>query len=75
MHSKSYTPCRLDCETGYLVKSPCRECREHYRFPLCLRACDILDRIQSHLAHTVMTTRSYSSLESFTINLESRTRK
>ncbi len=72
---KCYLPSKLDFEVGYLVKSPCKECWAHHRFPVCLQTCELLDQVQSLLARTVLTTRSFSSKESFAIHLESRSKK
>lgn len=55
---------RFDFEIGYLIKSPCRECMERYRFPLCSDNCDILDEIHSVMASSVSCSRSYLSMDS-----------
>lgn len=70
VYRNTYHRKMLDFEIGYLVKSPCKGCPDRYRFPACTAACDVLDRIQSVLAQTVSSTRSYSDMESFSINLE-----
>ena len=69
---KYYTPSTLDFEVGHLVRSPCRGCWQYHRFPVCFQACSLLDAIQTTLARTVLTTRSYSNLESFAVHLERR---
>lgn len=53
----------FDFEIGYLIKSPCRECLEHGRFPACMHDCEILDRVQRILSETVSCTRLKSSME------------
>ncbi|MEJ2039113.1 MAG: hypothetical protein P8X55_09295 [Desulfosarcinaceae bacterium] len=72
---RRYAPSKLDYDVGYLVKSPCRECREHHRFPECFPACGLMDEVQTLLAQTIVTTRSFSSREVFAIHLERRPKK
>ena len=72
---KRYRKSRFDFEIGYLIKSPCRECRQQDELPACTRTCERLDHVQSILAHSVLSTRSYSSLEAFAVHLEGRQKK
>jgi hypothetical protein len=55
---------RFDFDIGYLVKSPCRECIDHYQFPDCMDRCLPLDKIRTVLANSVSCSRTYSSMES-----------
>jgi hypothetical protein len=58
---------RFDFDIGYLVKSPCRECADRYRFPDCMDGCLSLDKIRTVLANSISCSRSYSSTESHAI--------
>ncbi len=66
---------RFDFDVGYLVKSPCRDCENRPAFPDCWEQCEILDGIRETLRGAVSSTRGFSSLESFSIFLESGERK
>lgn len=66
---------RFDFDIGHLVKSPCRECIDRHRFPDCMETCLPLDRIHTVLANSVRCSRSYASMESHAIFLESREEK
>lgn len=72
---KSYSKRVLDYEVGHLVKSPCRDCATRHRFPGCTSTCNILDRIQTHLAQSISSSRSFSALEPFLILLDERQSK
>ena len=66
---------RFDFDIGHLVKSPCRECRDRPRLPLCAGDCGLLDRIQTRLARGISTTHTHSPLEPFAVYLESAQKK
>jgi len=48
---------RFDFEVGYLIKSPCRECRNDSRLPGCADDCVVLEEIQTILAESISCTR------------------
>ena len=48
---------RFDFEVGYLIKSPCRECRSCSRLPGCTDDCVTLEKIQTVLAESISCTR------------------
>jgi len=50
---------RFDFEVGYLIKSPCRECRDDGCLPGCADNCVILEKIQTILAESVSCTRRF----------------
>jgi hypothetical protein len=59
---------KFDCDAGYLVKSPCRDCGTYGMFPDCMDRCVILDLVQTLLSDgRVATTRQISALESYTV--------
>ncbi len=60
----------FDFDTGYLVKSPCRGCVSHHRFPDCMEGCELLERVQSVLSDSISSACSYSAVESFTVPLQ-----
>jgi len=47
---------RFDFEVGYLIKSPCRECRNDSRLPGCADDCVVLEKIQTNLAESISCT-------------------
>lgn len=61
---------RFDFEVGHLKKSPCKGCFHHFQFPVCLDECAILDRIQTKLSRTVLTSCNHSPAETFAIQIE-----
>lgn len=65
-----YDPRRFDFEIGHLKKSPCRECHCHLLFPDCFDGCTLLDRIQTTLARTVLTSCNHSPVDTFAIHIE-----
>jgi hypothetical protein len=66
---------RFDFEIGYLVKSPCKNCKMRHRFPDCIDECEVLDKIQTLMSGAVSSTRAFSDLESFAISSEDMRRK
>lgn len=50
---------RFDFEVGYLIKSPCRECRDGNRLPGCADDCVVLEKIQTLLAEGISCTRRF----------------
>ncbi|PID40932.1 MAG: hypothetical protein CR984_00680 [Proteobacteria bacterium] len=58
---------RFDFDIGYLIKSPCRECTDHYLFPGCMDSCLSLDRVRTVLANSVSCSRTCASVESHAI--------
>ena len=60
----------FDFEIGHLQKSPCRECFDYFSFPTCMETCILLDRIQTHLARTVLTSCNRSPAEDFAVHIE-----
>jgi hypothetical protein len=65
-----YADNQFDFDIGHLQKSPCRECYRSSLFPSCFDDCDLLDRIQTTLARSVLTSRDHSPAESFAIHIE-----
>jgi hypothetical protein len=60
----------LDYEIGHLIKSPCKNCPVQHRFPGCMGACGILDRIQTHLAQSISTTRAFAPWEAHKVLMD-----
>lgn len=48
----------FDFEIGYLVKSPCLDCKNRSKLPKCHTGCQILDKIQNRLARGISTQAS-----------------
>jgi hypothetical protein len=64
--------CRYDFEIGYLVKSPCRNCKKKSEFPRCLDSCEIIDALQKKLAGGVSCRQNPSVLEPYTLSVNDR---
>lgn len=47
----------FDFEVGYLIKSPCKDCRHYGIFPQCMAECTLLDKIQDMLSAVVSNSR------------------
>ena len=60
----------FDFDVGYLVKSPCKGCISHRKFPECMDGCELLDRVQSALSDSISSVHSFSAVESFDVPLE-----
>jgi hypothetical protein len=69
---KPYFKRKFDFEIGHLIKSPCKDCFTRHQFPRCIQACAILDSIQTHLAQGISSTRNYSALDSFHLQIDRR---
>jgi hypothetical protein len=59
--------CRFDFEVGWLVRSPCRDCREKSNLPRCADACATLDTIQRTLSKGISSSRDCALQESYTV--------
>lgn len=56
--NKNFIKHKFDFETGYLTKSPCRECDTRMNFPGCLDSCELLQKIHSKLINVISSARS-----------------
>lgn len=72
---RSHPKKRFDFELGYLVKSPCKSCVYRSSIPDCMDRCQVLDRVQTTLARSVVTTCRFSQLEPYSVLLEDRAKK
>jgi len=59
INTKKVLKYRFDFEIGYLIKSPCRECRSGRRLPGCAKDCVLLKEIQTILAESISCTRRF----------------
>jgi hypothetical protein len=66
---------RYDFEVGYLVKSPCRECKNRPSLPGCADTCPILDAIHEILIGCVPSSKNVSALEDYALSQEGRGKK
>ena len=48
---------KFDFEIGYLVKSPCKDCNKREKFPECIDACQLIDKIHEIMAESISCTR------------------
>jgi hypothetical protein len=72
---RSHPKKRFDFELGYLIKSPCKSCVYRPSIPDCIDRCQIMDRVQTTLAQSVVTTCRFSPLEPYSVLLEDRQKK
>lgn len=61
---------KFDYDSGYLVKSPCRNCGSYAAFPDCMDRCALLDRVQNALCDSLSSVHNYSAAESYCLPLE-----
>jgi len=59
---------KLDCYTGHLKKSPCRDCKLKKNLPSCANDCKILSQLQTDLVGIISCSNNYSELESFSLS-------
>ncbi len=72
---RSHPKKRFDFELGYLIESPCKSCVYRTSIPDCIDHCRILDRVQTTLAQSIVTTCKFSALEPYSVLLEDRQKK
>ena len=68
-HSKAFSQ-KFDYDSGYLVKSPCRNCGSYAAFPECMDRCALLDRVQNALCDSLSSVNNYSASESYCLPLD-----
>nr|CBX28636.1 unknown protein [uncultured Desulfobacterium sp.] len=57
----------LDCYTGHLKKSPCRDCESKNNLPDCFDDCKTLKQLQQNIAGIISCSNSYSELDTFSM--------
>ena len=63
MLEKSDENQNFDFNIGYLVKSPCRDCRTQANLPDCSTNCAILHKVQAILADSISSANNFSVAE------------
>jgi len=63
MAVKSIRGERFDIGSGYIKKSPCRNCLQKKRLPECSNNCGTLNKIQKLLAGTISCSNTLSEYE------------
>lgn len=66
---------KFDFDIGYLIKSPCKGCKNRNHFPSCADDCEMLDKIQRRLIGCVSSTRSYSAIDTYALSDQGWTSK
>lgn len=61
---------KLECQIGYVKKSPCRDCRLKMKLPDCSNNCKIIKQLQTTLADVVSCSNNYSELETFSLSYQ-----
>ena len=59
---------KLECFTGYLAKSPCRDCKLKKNLPACSDDCKILNQVQMNLVGIISCSNNFSELETFSFS-------
>ncbi len=59
---------KLDCYTGHLKKSPCRDCKLKKNLPHCSDDCKTLNQLQMDLVGIISCSNNYSELEAFSLS-------
>lgn len=67
MKERSIKEYRFDIDTGYITKSPCRECPLRSSLPECSSCCEMLSRLQDLLVGSISCSKSFSDCEEYSI--------
>nr|CBX28743.1 unknown protein [uncultured Desulfobacterium sp.] len=59
---------KLECYTGYLTKSPCRDCKFIKNLPACSDDCKILNQVQADLVGIISCSNNVSEFDTFSIS-------
>jgi len=59
---------KLECDIGYVKKSPCRDCKLNHKLPDCTNKCQIINHLQTTLIDVVSCSNNYSELETFSLS-------
>ncbi|MGB5159414.1 hypothetical protein [Desulfobacterium sp. N47] len=62
---------KLECQVGYLSKSPCRDCKLKNQLPDCFNNCKIISGLQAVLNDVISCSNNYSELETFSLSYQS----
>lgn len=60
---------RFDFESGYITKSPCRDCERANNLPYCSNNCRLLSQLQTRLIDTISSSNSLSDYEGYSLSL------
>jgi hypothetical protein len=60
---------RFDFESGHIIKSPCRDCRQVKNLPGCSRNCPLLFQLQTRLIDTISSSNRLSEYEDYSLSL------
>ncbi|MFH2043599.1 MAG: hypothetical protein ABIK92_00450 [Pseudomonadota bacterium] len=58
---------KLECYTGYLKKSPCRDCEFKNNLPDCFDDCKLLKQLQIDMASVISCSNDYSEVETYSM--------
>nr|CBX30469.1 unknown protein [uncultured Desulfobacterium sp.]CBX31713.1 unknown protein [uncultured Desulfobacterium sp.] len=61
---------KLECDIGYVKKSPCRDCRFKKQLPDCSENCKIINQLQATLVDVISCSNNYSELEAFSLSYQ-----
>lgn len=61
---------KLECDIGYVKKSPCRDCSSNIKLPNCANKCKIINQLQTTLVDEVSYTNNYSEQETFFVSFQ-----
>lgn len=61
---------KLECDIGYVKKSPCRDCSSNKKLPDCAINCKLINQLQTTLIDVVSCSNNYSELETFSMSFQ-----
>lgn len=60
---------KFDFDCGYIIKSPCRDCRQTKNLPYCSKNCLLLHQVQTRLVGTISSSNPLSEHEDYPLSL------
>ncbi|MBU3947722.1 MAG: hypothetical protein KJ826_05825 [Proteobacteria bacterium] len=61
---------KLECNVGYVKKSPCRDCSLRKKLPDCSNKCKTISQLQATLVDVISCSNNYSELEAFSLSYQ-----
>jgi len=61
------SPNMVGLDSGYIIKSPCRECLKRGRLPECSNDCEILAQVQELLAGNMSCSNNFFEFEEYAL--------
>ena len=58
---------KFDIDSGYITKSPCRDCARERNLPHCSNDCQILSQLQTRLVSIISCSNQFSEFEDYSL--------